>query len=257
MSLIDEILQIDLDANGFPLINEKNIKLINFCISNDSRYRNEADSEYPYSIKNLVQEYIKNPTADNLMNLIENVDKQNSTHLSVSGKNKDADNKQGRELTKKYLMQIPDLIDKIISGDHTLVNNIAKNAITKNNANMDRYIISFASKFCTYILRYHPTASNKNHYSIYDSVLSDILPYYYYQYVHHKTIDVRRDTLKELPNGYEVYNNYIKEIIDNSKCPISREDFDHLLWYYFKGDRDIKDKNYQSRTTKAIACIKS
>ncbi len=42
---------------------------------------------------------------------------------------------------------------------------------------------------------------------------------------------------------------------------ISRKDFDHLLWYYFKGDYDQKDKETKrvlhiSRTTEALRHIR-
>ena len=101
---------------------------------------------------------------------------------------------------------------------------------------------------------------NDNNFSIYDNILRQILPYYYYQYVNKDTI-LTINNKYMLKNGYENYNNKIAEILSNYKVKnekISRKDFDHLLWYYYKGDKDIKVDNiivYESRITKAIKSI--
>ena len=64
--------------------------------------------------------------------------------------------------------------------------------------------------------------------------------------------------------GYQWYSSIIDIVIEGVKnregYEISRKDLDHLLWYYYKGDKDIKDdkKNmcYKSRITRALEIIK-
>lgn len=250
---IEKILEFEMDANNFPRITEKNVKLIDFIIKNDSNYRSDNDEHNKLSTLCLVNSYKNNPTKENLEKVIKAIDKQNSTHLSSSGKKKGSN--KGIRLTLEYIYKNSDkIITSIQNGDIKVVEDIAQNAIEK------RYIISFASKFCTYMSRY---MFNGDSFSIYDSVLVDILPYYYYQYVR-KDIKLKITKNKIKQNGYGWYSNIIDEIINNVKkhdnYNVSRKDFDHLLWYYYKGDKDIKDTNgnicHKSRTKQALESIK-
>lgn len=228
---LDNILQFEFDRNGFPKLTEKNVKLINFIIENDSNYRSDNDDKNENSTIKLVQIFKKYPDKKSLENIVKAIDKQNSTHLSVSGQNK-GDNK-GIVLTANYIYNcrdnIYDLIKQIQNGTLELVDDIAKNAIA------NRYIISFSSKFCTYMSRY---MFNNDSYSIYDNVLIKILPYYYYQYIG-ENIKITSNKIKK--NGYTWYSSIIEKIIEKVKekenYNISRKDLDHLLWYYYKGDK--------------------
>lgn len=251
---LEEILKFENDNNGFPKLTEKNVKLINFILKHDSSYKYGEDEDRPDNIKNIIEKLEKHKSKEILDEVIKIIDKQNSTHLTVSGNKKG--NNEGRKLTSYYIDKIG--IRKVIlgikNGNRSLVDDIAKNSI-KN-----RYIISFASKFCTYMSRY---MFNSDKFSIYDGVVSKILPYYYYQYVRKdKKIRVTNNMIKK--NGYEWYIGFIDEIIEKveekENYKISRKDLDHLLWYYYKGDKDIKDEKkniiHKSLTTRAIELIK-
>ena len=101
---IDEVLKFETIENDFPKLTEKNVKLIDFIIKNDSNYRSDNDENNVSSTLNLVKQYKIEPSRDNLKKVIKAIDKQNSTHLSVSG-NKIGDN-QGIEKTVDYIFDI-------------------------------------------------------------------------------------------------------------------------------------------------------
>lgn len=255
MNNVDEVLKFDMIEVDFPKLSKKNIKLIEFIIENDSNYRSDNDEKNIFSTINLVKRYKNNPNRSNLEKIIKSIDKQNSTHLSASGK-KRGDN-QGIKKTVDYIFNkigLDKLNEQIKEGKNSLIDEIAINSIP------NRYIISFASKFCTYMSRY---MFNDDKFSIYDGIMANILPYYYYKYsLKKREIKITNKIIKE--NGYAWYISIIDEIIkgveSKEKYKISRKSLDHLLWYYYKGDRDIKDdkKNvcYKSRITRACESIK-
>lgn len=252
---IDEVLKFEKDDNGFPRLTEKNVKLINFILKHDSNYKYCENEDRIDSIKSIIENFKKEQNKKNIDEVIKIIDKQNSTHLTVSGNNEG--NNKGREMTSKYIFYeigIEKLLSRIKDGDRSLVDDIAKNSIK------GRYIISFASKFCAYMSRY---MFDSDKFCIYDGVVSKILPYYYYEYVeNNKKITVTNNMVKK--NGYGWYINFVDEIIDNvkkeEKYNITRKDLDHLLWYYYKGDKDMKDKNkkfiHKTLITRAIELIK-
>lgn len=242
----------DTDKNGFPIFTEKNIKFITAMINNDSNYRVSLDVKHPDSSAFLLKKGFPKEKGD-LKICIERIDKENSTHLAVSG-NKEGDNK-GIEITVEKIF---DNIDKISSsienGKMDIVDEIADFVD-------GRYNISFASKFCAFCNRY---CFDKDDYSIYDSVIRDILPYYAYvylgekhwRYVNGKPKRNESNIQKEFANkdgrkNYAGYNDLIGRIIDKANSVFNsnllRKDFDLLLWYYFKGD--------DTRIKKANKCL--
>lgn len=236
---------LDMDENGFPAFTEKNIAFINGIIKIDSGYRDSFDESCESSSAGILSKGF--PTdKDTLERVVRLIDKENSTHLSVSGNTKNSN--QGIKLTVEGLLEITDLIQKIVEGDTEIVNDIA--GLVKGRSN-----ISFASKFCAFCNRY---CFKKDDYSIYDSVLCEVLPYYAYvycgeEYFRHKIRGNKEltETISETfgqkgASDYKGYNKLIGRIIDVIRKQfnedITRKDFDLLLWYYFKGsDRRRKE----------------
>jgi hypothetical protein len=248
----------DVDNNGIISLTKNNVQRINFIIENDPNYRSDSD---PYN-ENSTYNYIRNHpyTTDykEILEIVKKIDKQNSTHQASSGINKGDNN--GREKTAEFIHQIENFYERLKNGDPELVNEIA-------NALKARYTFCFASKYCTYMSRY---LLESDCYSIYDKILSDILPYFAWLYLDEIYLNNKRkstisNTFAPKNNGdYKGYRDLIDKIrfkADKvSGYLISRKDFDHLLWYYFKGDRDIIDtekKNmlHKSRITKALDFI--
>ncbi|MGN0623889.1 MAG: hypothetical protein ACI4JA_08085 [Oscillospiraceae bacterium] len=236
---------LDMDENNFPAFTEKNIIFINGIIKIDSGYRDSFDETCESSSAGILSKGF--PTdKDTLERVVRLIDKENSTHLSVSGNTKNSN--QGIKLTVEGLSLMTHLSQKIEKGESGIVNDIAGLVKGRNN-------ISFASKFCAFCNRY---CFRKDDYSIYDSVLCEVLPYYAYvycgeKYFRHKTRGNKEFTGtisetfgKKDATDYKGYNQLIGKIIavirEKVNKDITRKDFDLLLWYYFKGsDRRRKE----------------
>lgn len=235
-----------LDTNRkFIDFTQNNIELINFCLSIDSSYR---DAFNPTSIGSSAY-LITNEWSfdkDTIKDICERIDKENSTHLAVSGHNK-GDNK-GVDAVVKKILDIDDFETRLKKEDADLVNEIAK-AVPEISK------FSFASKFCTYVSIYKD--KNPNAYSIYDKVISEILPYYEWKFLHttknaqknrnKKVVSTIENTFaKKGSFNYEGYNKLIGQIIEainkEKNLNIDRLTFDRMLWYYYKGDEKLRQE---------------
>lgn len=236
-----------LDKNKkFIDFTQNNIELIDFCLSIDSSYR---DAFNPTSIGSSAY-LITNEWSfdkDTIKDICERIDKENSTHLAVSGHNK-GDN-QGVDAVVKKILGIANFETKLKNADADLVNEIAK-AVPEISK------FSFASKFCTYVSIYKD--KNPNAYSIYDKVISEILPYYEWKFlptteIHAKinrnkkaVSTIETDFAKKGSFKYEGYNELIGQIIEainkEKNLNIDRLTFDRMLWYYYKGDEKLRQE---------------
>ena len=156
------------------------------------------------------------------------VDRENSTHLNADGIGRE-------EIAKRlYAIERQTLIDYLKNPKTTelkIINIISdKTNPTGTNASGKKYKsrtnLSFASKFCHYACYYlFEGEEEQDNYSIYDNILSKAIPLY----VKHYGLEKRN------LNSYQEYRKTIDEIIKKSKADISRNGFDHLLWYFFRG----------------------
>lgn len=252
-----EKIELDfIDENKkFIDFTQKNIDLICFCVSVDSSYRNAFNAEYLGSTAELITKHWKF-NREYLTRLCEQISKENSTHLAVSGNKKNDKNtdngnietNKGVELVVDKILSIEDFENKLESANLDLVNEIAGCV-----AGVSKF--SFASKFCSYVSRYR--FKNNNAYSIYDKVISEILPYYEWAFLH-TTNYVRQKRNKTKDNvstiadifakkgsfDYAGYNELINEIIQaintERNLEIDRTIFDRVLWYYYKGDAQLR-----------------
>lgn len=248
----DKPYEWDLDKNHFPKFTQKNECIARFLIDNDSNYRIAGD-EFDSSTKKCVEEVGETLKLNELEKIVTSIDKQNSTHQASEGI-KGGGN--GREKTAKYIKnKVQNLYGRLKSGDPNLVNEIAKALLP------GRYTFSFASKFCTYVSRY---LYNSDKYSIYDTVLCNALPYYAWVYLGEVYIAKKKSIINKFGmknNGdYKGYKDLIDRIRKKSMneigYKISREGFDSIVWYYFKGEKDLYDEyRYKSRITKSLELV--
>ena len=190
---------------------KKNRDLILACIDIDSTYRRSFDEENPNSSAHYIvewfgdknkyeNEYLKKSREEKIKIMFEvcyRLDKENSTHLSVSSSTKGENANKGVELMASAI--VDKCVDKegksnILKALETdtegkIVYNISQFVSYQNKKNEDgndkiRNNLSFASKFCTFMCRYAFDETDENHdkFSIYDSVLCNILPYYMWKY---------------------------------------------------------------------------
>jgi hypothetical protein len=236
----------DLDKNGFPALTERNVELVNFIIENDSSYRSASDKNNPNSSAFLFDKKYAHGQFPmdfkTLLDVVTRIDQENSTHVSVSSNKKAKGiSNQGRKIMARKLSMVIDLEKRLAKPCPCLVDDIAKYVQGRNN-------FSFASKFCTYMCQGAFTGTNnQDNYSIFDTILSNALPYYAWVYlgknyaVKGKSI-IRKTYAEKGKTNYAGYQKLIDDIRDASEkiysYPISRRDLDHLLWYYFKGNED-------------------
>ena len=150
------------------------------------------------------------------------VDRENSTHLNVGN---------GRDEETRRIIKFGEdrIIETLKNSSLELFDELVKpvNVSTKNGT-YKRCNISFASKFCHYLCFWlfegKPEADN---YSIYDNIVKKQLSRYAEKY----NIKYQEESLED----YSYYCTIINQILSKSGNKISRNGFDHLLWYYYKG----------------------
>ena len=254
-----------------PKFTKKNLALINTFLRYNSSYsaaENKEEGSYAAILEDLKEDFfdfdksVKSSKKhkkddydedgnlkDNLYRVIESIDRMNSTHLASEGQKTEDERKnnikknKGRVKTAKKIREIKDFKTRLKDGDTNLIHEIASAG--------GKYNFSFATKFCAYVSR-HVWGEKNNKYCIYDEVVQSILPYYIYHYVNPNNMEEycrknRNGRVESLisnwktEDGYEKYINIINEIIEGikreDKIDITYEQFDHMLWYYFKGSK--------------------
>lgn len=152
---------------------------------------------------------------------VESVDRENSTHLNADG--------CGREeiierLCRFNRFELIKCLEDPEYKDMKLIYEIARRTGAENKARINP---SFASKFCHYACFYLFEGSKyQDNYSIYDGILRTVLPYYKEYYGIREGYDL---------TDYRQYRALVDHIRKASGVEISRNGFDHLLWYYHKG----------------------
>lgn len=238
--------EFDTDKNGQILFTQKNLDFVTAIISNDSDYRGPLFENDPNYSKGYIENKCTTPNfltiEEHVKKIVELIDVENSTHLAASPKLNPAN--QGRRLTVEKILSIDNLLISLGEGDPNIVAEIARAVPGKNN-------FSFATKFCTYVCRYYFKDSRADNYSIYDRVLSNAIPYFAWVYLGEIHFARKNGTIEKeykFTQDYGSYRNLIDRIRESIEkkngTPISREKFDHLLWYYYKGSDDrIKQAN--------------
>lgn len=241
-----ELEQDIIDNNKIVKLTRDNVAKVNAYISTDSDYKdsnninkgpifykNKGKIKYvgssSYWLNNLKQ-YIDTNTSNYkyeeiIKYLVIAIDNENSTHLNSD--------KIGRKSTIEKILDIDknQLLDylKNVDRKYELIT-IIQTPKYKNEKNH----LSFATKFCHYTSMFlFEGTKYQDNFSIYDNVLRESLPKYIKRYLN---MDI---TPKEYTNNYNKYINYIDDIREHAKKiygdEISRNGFDHLVWYYHKG----------------------
>lgn len=156
---------------------------------------------------------------------VESVDRENSTHLN-------ADKCGRQEITERICRFDRNEFIKCLKDpdykDMALIQEISRITSAKERARRNP---SFASKFCHYACFYiFEGTEYQDNYSIYDGILKTVLPLYLEYFQIDKDFDL---------SNYKDYRHAVDKIRMASGIAsgieISRNGFDHLLWYYHKG----------------------
>ena len=162
-------------------------------------------------IHNVLKRFPQNTDRELVAMKVSLVDLTNSTNI-------------GRHINKISLSELVELIlsiqdfdVRLAQGDPELVNQVAK-------CNGKVNFFSFASKYCTY---HSVDVYGQDDYSIFDSVVKDVLPYYIPKLTK-ATVEEWRATY-----NYAAFNDCIGKLLDqnNIHVPFRRRKFDYFLWY--------------------------
>ncbi len=237
----------EVDYKGAKLValTKDNVATVEAMIRNDSDYLKVFDKNArPIENRNLEVKYpgsstywimeLKKVLIDKdksvydydriIKEIVEAVDRENSTHLNADGVGRE-------EITNRIKNIPPDKLLKCLKNpeydDMFLIREISRLTSAEKRA---RKNISFASKFCHYTcFNLYEGTEYQDNYSIYDSIIKSVLPFYLDHYEIKEEYDL---------NNYRQYSKAIDAIRDKAEEKISRNGFDHLLWYYHKGRMD-------------------
>lgn len=152
---------------------------------------------------------------------VKSVDRENSTHLN-------ADKCGRKEITERICnFDRQEFIGCLKDPDYKdmkLIREISRKTSAGRKA---RRNLSFASKFCHYACFYiFEGTEYQDNYSIYDGILKAVLPLYLGYFEIEQNYNL---------GDYKDYRLAVDSIRKASGIEISRNGFDHLLWYYHKG----------------------
>ncbi|MGM9858724.1 MAG: hypothetical protein ACI311_05725 [Bacilli bacterium] len=217
-----------------------NIARVEAMIMTDSGYAKSGDiNAGPTYKKNGEEKYsgstaywmtklkyaLENNCDDDLRTIISHavnaIDKENSTHINSDGVGR-------KQLTNRILAKVKSLKEILLNVDSGLkfIDEIATITSDVDAKHKARTNLSFASKFAHYACFYlfDEDDPRRDNFSIYDNVLNKALPIYIKKY----NLDGYN------PNSYLSYYKCIGEIIKACGEDLSRNVFDHLIWYYYK-----------------------
>ncbi len=237
--------EVDCGEHTLAKLTRDNVAIVEAMIQNDSAYRRSSDKEAVPTYKNDDMEYggstaywmtllksvlidkIKQPCSYKkiITGAVKAVDRENSTHLNADG--------CGREeiIKRLYRMNRDELLESLKDpsyNDMLLFRKLSDKTAEKKGARRNP---SFASKFCHYACFYiYEGTKHQDNYPIYDSILRTVIPWYLDYYQIKEEYDL---------NDYKDYRKAVDSIRKTSGkktgIKISRNGFDHLLWYYHKG----------------------
>ncbi|MCR5591277.1 MAG: hypothetical protein K6F73_07050 [Lachnospiraceae bacterium] len=236
---------LEKDKHGLIKLTKENVAHVEAMIRYNSSYRkafdkNAEDSSAHHfvSLKAVLIE--KKKVSDTeyreiVHNVVRALDRENSTHLKADGDgiNTITDRicgiKRQADLVR-YLKDPKGTNYKLLRILETKTEPTGESQ--KGNKRVGRRNPSFASKFCHYACYYlFEGEKEQDNYSIYDSVIKKALPRYMEAY----------GVAKQDLTDYYTYQKVIDEIISKSKSGISRNGFDHLIWYCYKGGVTVEE----------------
>lgn len=248
----------EFDGMQIVKLTTDNVARVEAMIMTDSGYAKSGDiNACPTYKKNGEEDYsgstaywmnqLKNALERNIMTDLRSiinhaviaVDKENRTHINSDG--------VGREqLTNRILAKAQSLKSILSNIDSGLkfIEKVAEITTGVDEEHKARTNLSFASKFAHYACFYlfEEDDPRRDNFSIYDNVLNKALPIY-----------IKKYNLDEYnPDSYLSYYKCIGDIINCSGEDLSRNGFDHLIWYYYKARLD----SIKLKKEKASSAIK-
>ena len=242
-------LKLDKDQDsGLVYLTPDNAAKIEARIHLNPRYKKTVDDSNEKSTKFIIRQLKEGKllyNKDNIEEIIKRINSENSTRMSKDEMGEIAGRIIKSASTKDILMKM--LKEK----DYSLIDEIAKpiNTTTKDKKKeRNRSNFSFATKFCHYMCFYLFEGEDwQDNYSIYDNIVINVLP----DYINNrKSQDIllpfNKD--KDIPPSkyYKKYQDLIGDILKENGNRISRNAFDHIMWYYTKTRKSVESADSNS-----------
>lgn len=240
---LSEQYDLDLDENDMVVLSKTNVAKVEAMIRNDSDYlkagndnsrpsRNFKGSTayWAKELKTVFDGTNEMPETIIVENFVRAVDRENSTHL-------DSDKVGVSQITSRVMSILHTELVPLLKNpgkEYRLVSFLSAptRISSEDKVHKSRRNYSFATKFCHYACFYlFEGLPEQDNFSIYDYVVKSAIPYYAKKYgIKYSSLEFKE---------YPVYINTIDSIISASDSHISRNGFDHLLWYYYKGRMEL------------------
>lgn len=234
-ALSSQEFDFERDDNGLVKLTLRNVALAEAIVRADSRYAKTWDKTQRY-------EKGKNPGStafwmtewkkswdgrsectrdDILMGAIQAINRENSTRLAK-------DERGMKSIFEKLKNFSDDEVKEHLQHPRQYKYKLLEEIAKAPDVEGGKRHLSFASKFCHYACFFMFEGEDaQDNYSIYDSVVKKAVPKYLEAY----GIPFQNDDFKE----YSDYQNAIDALREKAGAAISRNGFDHLIWYSYKG----------------------
>lgn len=265
MSIEDEIkaskgylLKFVREDIKIPILTIDNVARVEAMIYMNSTYSNNSNeysgntsTNYFMRLREIIKQTNEKSLKDDeniakttIFKIITTLDNENSTHLNANTTKDAPDEEKGRFKIAKAILELEkeEFVNHLKDIEKSLEPNGLFRIIENKNTG-GRKNTSFASKFCHYACFSLFDDENKDNYSIYDTVIRMALPVYIkWHKVNIENINYKNEYSK-IKNvldkiDYKLYQSVVDTVIKASESDISRNGFDHLLWYYFKGKNE-------------------
>jgi hypothetical protein len=205
----DNLKELENDEYFMVALSQNNSKLVEDCIQHDPAYQSKGKGIMEARFKD--GDYSK----EAYYSIIKRIVTENSTRTGDDDVLLFA--KYCADLDNKFLERVKD-------GDIKLVDDICKHVEEKGG----KKIKSLASKVCKYLNEWK---FNGYAYTINDSVVRAILPYYFAYYNIDGSLWKNKDFDKL---SYEEFYGVFSEL--RNKTKLNNNELDHLIWYAYKND---------------------
>lgn len=212
------------------------------------RYEKTVDDSNEKSAKHFIKQMKDAAPSDynegSIGMIIKRINSENSTRMSIDEMGEIARRIIKHASTKDILMNI--LKEK----NYSLIDEIAKPINTKikdSDKERNRSNFSFATKFCHYMCFYLFEGEEcQDNFSIYDNIVIDVLPDYAKFFETKCDLKSFNKSKKSPSEYYKEYQNCIGDILKKSGNAISRNAFDHIMWYYTKTRKNVESTKSNS-----------
>lgn len=221
-----------LSPKGEPIVQltKDNVALVESMIRHDSDYSDKATEKDVNWLKELA--HILNGKKSNhsyatvVNEAVASIDRTNSTHINADGVGRQELPVRILKLSKETLVEY---LKNPKKENYKLIEILSAPTTPdpKNPKMHARRNYSFATKFCHYVA-FHVFEGKKeqDNFSIYDSIVANNID----KYASYYGITMPKD----IASNYASFIKLVDDIIMKSGNNISRNGFDHLLWYFHK-----------------------